>query len=131
MRAPRDCQPVLELGIDDGVSANDERAGLVDFLLASGQNLTEHIQRQIAGWKGDNIERRQRLAAHRIDVGKRVGGSDLTEIEWIVNYRRKEIDGLNESEIVGYAKDPGVVEGLSADEQSWIGFYRERGQRAG
>ena len=57
--------------------------------------------------------------------------SDLAEVERIVDDGRKKVHRLNQREIIRDAKHTRVVEGLSTDEQSGIGFHGKRGQRAG
>ena len=131
MSAPGDRQPVLELGVDDGVSAHDQSSRLVNLLLPSRQNCREHLERQLAGGKRDDVERGERLASHGVDVGQRVGGRDLPEVERIVDNGREEVDGLDERQIVGHSKNPRVVERLSSDQQSRVCLDWKRGQRAG
>src|SRR6476619_7077754 len=101
------------------------------FLLTAGKYSGENFEWQVFGRKGNDVHRRQWLSAHRIDVGQRIRGGDLAEVERIVDDGREEVHRLHEGEIIGDTKDPGVVEGLSADEQAWIFLYGERGQRAG
>jgi hypothetical protein len=55
----------------------------------------------------------------------------LAEIVWIVDDGRKKIHCLDEREVIGHAKHPGVVECLSAYEETRIGLNWKRGQRAG
>ena len=131
MRPPRNCQAVLQLGIDNGVPADNQRSGFVHFLLTAGENFSQHLERQLAGRKRDDVECRHWLAAHGVDIGQRICRGDLTEIERIVDNRREEIHCLYQRDVVGQAKDPSIVERLAADEQSWISLFRKRGQRAG
>ena len=123
-------QPVLQLFVDDGVTADDERARLVNFFLAAAQNLGEDGDWKFAGWKPDDVHRGHRFAAHREHVGQRIGRGDLTKQEWIVDDRREEIDGLHEREIVGQHKDPRVVEGLTPDNEARIRLEGQTAQRA-
>src|SRR5436190_9801643 len=130
MSSPRHREAVFELGVDNGVTTDNEGSGLVNLFLAAGENLAEHVERKLARWERDDVHRRQRLSSHRVNVGQCVGGGDLTEIERVVDDWRKKIHRLHEGEVVRQAKDPGVVEGLPADEQSRIWFLGKRGQRA-
>ena len=81
----------------------------------------------LIGWERHDVERRQRRATHRIDIGERVRGGHAAEGVRIVDDGRKEVHRLDQREVVGQAKDAGVVERLPADEQPWI---RRRGQRS-
>ena len=80
--------------------------------------------------KADDVQRGERLAAHRVDVGQRVRGGDLPEEVRIVDDRREEVDGLDEREIVGQHKDPRIVEGLAPDDEARIGLEGQTAQRA-
>ncbi len=51
--------------------------------------------------KRDDVERRQRHAAHGVDVRERVGRGDATEIVRVVHDGREEVDRLDEREVVG------------------------------
>jgi hypothetical protein len=51
-------------------------------------------------------------AAHRVDVGYRVCGRDLTEPVWVVDRWRDEVDGADDREIVGQAVDRRVIGGF-------------------
>src|SRR5438270_13749455 len=123
MGPARHGQSVFELGVDHSVSAYNQRARLVYFLLAAGKNSAQHVERQLVRRERNDIHRGERLSAHRVDIGQCVRGGDLSKVERIVNDGRKEIHRLHESEVVGDAKYPSVVEGLSADEQTRIRFY--------
>ena len=56
------------------------------------------------------------VAAHRVDVGERVGGGDPSEVERVIDDRREEVDRLDEREIVAQPVDARVVGGVEADE---------------
>jgi hypothetical protein len=59
------------------------------------------------------VHSRQRLAAHGVDVGKRVRGGDTAEIVWIVHHRSEEIDS-EQQRAVPEAIDRGVVRRVKA-----------------
>ena len=130
MSATRDRETVLELFVDDRVTADDEGAGLVNFVLPTAQDLGEHAQRKRVRWKADDVERSERLTAHGIDVGEGIRRCDLAKGVWIIDDRREEVDGLHEREVVGQHEDPRVIEGLATDDQVGIGPVRERRERS-
>ena len=75
---------------------------------------------ELSGWKADDVERGQRLATHRVHVGQRVSGSDLSEGVWVVDDRREEVHRLHEGKIIGQDEDAGVVERFATDDQTRI-----------
>jgi len=49
----------------------------------------------------------------------------------VVNDRREEVDRLHDRDVIGYAKNPRVIERFVTDEDSRIGLSRERRERGG
>ena len=47
MHAPSDGQTVLQLFVDDRVSANNDRAGFVDLVLSAAKNVSEDCEREL------------------------------------------------------------------------------------
>jgi hypothetical protein len=128
VRASGNGETVFDLLVDDAVATNDERAGFVHGVLPATQDLGEHLERGRARWKADDVERGERLATHRIDVGQCVRCGDAAEGVRVVDNWRKEIDGLHQGQIVGHDKDSRIVERLTPDEQTRIIAVRKRGQ---
>ncbi len=124
-------QAKLYLVVGDCVATNDYRARRVDDVLPSAENLAEHFDRQLARREGSDVHRGEGLAAHRVDIGQCVGGCNATEVVRVIDDRREEVNGLDEGEIVGQAKDPRVVEGLMTDKQTGINAPGERRERTG
>ena len=60
------------------------------------------------------------MSAHCINVGQRVGGRDLPEVERIIDNGRKEVHGLNESQIGGDAIHRRIVRRLQPHEKSRV-----------
>ena len=118
--ASRHSQAVLQLGVNDCVSANDESTSFVQFLLSARKNCGQYVERQILGWKCDDVHRGKRLTTHCVDIGQGIRSGDLAEIERVVHNGREKIHRLHEGEIVGQPKDPGVVEGLATYQQAGI-----------
>ena len=73
--------------------------------------------------KADDVQRGERLTAHRVDVGQRVRRGDLPEQIRIVDDRREEVDGLHEREIVGQHEDARVVERLAPNDEARIRLH--------
>ena len=79
-------------------------------------------ERQLVERHADQRQRHDRPAAHRVDVGDRVGRGDAAEVERIVDDRREEIGGGDQRLLVVQPVDRRVVGGLGADQQ----FRRHR-----
>ena len=122
--APRDGQPELELLVDDAVPPDDDRAGLVHLVLTAAEDLGEHVGREFSSGKSDDVQRREWLTAHRIDVRQRIRCRDLPEEVRVVDDRREEVDRLHEREIVGQHEHAGIVERFAANEQARIRLQR-------
>ena len=128
IHAPGHRQPELQLVVDDRVAADDERAGFVDLVLPAAEDVGEHVEREPIRGKADDVERGERLAAHRVHVRERVRRGDLAERVRIVDDGREEVDRLHEREIFRQLKHAGVVEGLAPDEQPRVRFDRDAGE---
>ncbi len=92
----------------DAGLARDRRAAFEDPMQNLGPEFFERERR--------DVERGQRRAAHRVDVGKRVCGRDAAEVERVVHDGREEVDRLDEREIVAQAVHSGIVISVEPDE---------------
>src|SRR4029079_18593243 len=63
------------------------------------------------------VQGRERLAAHGVEGGNRIGGGDLPGEVGIVDDGREEIARLNECNLVRETVDPRVVGCLRSDEE--------------
>ena len=105
------------------------RSGFVNLVLPTAQDVGEYLQRKRVGGKRRDVHRGERRPSHRVYIRQRVRGSDLPEVVRVIDYRREEVDGLHEHDVVGHAKDPRVVERFVADENARIRLSRERRER--
>jgi hypothetical protein len=80
--------------------------------------------------KHDEIERRQRLAAHGVDVADRVRGGDTAKRKRVVDHRRKEVDRSDDRQPAAHAIDARVVVRVGADEHVRISDRRQLCQHA-
>ena len=115
-----DREPELRLGIVDGMSTTDDRAGGAHDVVTAVEHAREQLERQALAWPGDEVEREQRRATHRVDVGQRVGRRDPTPVVRIVDDRREEVGGDDDGEVVAEAIDRGVVGGVETHEEVGI-----------
>jgi hypothetical protein len=108
----------LDLGVADGVAADDDGAGLLKAFDAALKNLFEPCQARVfVVGIADEVESGERLASHGVDVAEGIGGGDLAIDKGLVDDRRKEVDGLNERNLIGEAVDARVVVRFGADEK--------------
>ena len=90
------------------------------------ENAADRFDRELVDGHADERQREERRAAHRVDVGDRVGRRDHPEVVRIVDDRHEEIrrrdDGLPLVELV----NGGVVGRLEADQQRFRHHTRAR-----
>ena len=82
--------------------------------------------RQHADRHADQRQRHDRLAAHGVHVGDRVGGGDAAEVVGIVDDRHEEIGGGDQRLLVVELVDGCVVGGFDAHQQ--LGWQRHAGR---
>jgi hypothetical protein len=112
------------------VATDDHRACCRGALGAPAQDRDQDLGRELVLGVGENVERSYRSSTHREDVAHRVGGADLAERVRIVDQRRKEVDGIDDRQIVLQAIDPGVVVAGGTGEQTRIGLRWKLRQNA-
>ena len=88
-------QTVFRLVVVDRVAAGDERACLVDLVVAAAQNIMHSLLRHRLRHSHD-IEAEFRLTTHGVDVGQRICCGDLAEGVRVIRNGREEIDRLHE-----------------------------------
>ena len=110
-------QAVDRLDRIDRVAARDGDAGRAAHVLAAAHDLADDFDGQLVDGHGDQRERHDGFAAHRVDVADGVGGGDAAELIRVVDDRHEEVGGRDERLFVVQAVDGGVVGGLDADHQ--------------
>ena len=123
-----DGEAVLRFGVVDGMTAADQRARGAHHVGAAVEHAREQLERQPLARPGDEVEREQRRAAHRVHVGERVGGGDAAPVVGVVDDRREEVGGHDDREVVAQAVHRGVVRGVEPDEQ--VGVLRRVAEAA-
>src|SRR5690606_13368086 len=88
-----DGQAVLGLRVVDAVAARQVAAGLLADLRAAAQHLPRQLEGDLVPGPGQQVDRQHRLAAHRVDVGERVGGRDPAPVVGVVDDRGEEFGG--------------------------------------
>jgi hypothetical protein len=79
--------------------------------------------------KADDVQRRQRLAVHRVHVGERVGRRDRAVGERVVDDRREEVDRLHDRPLRIQRDHPRVVGPFHADDQAGVSLVFEQSRR--
>ena len=99
------------------MTARHRNARLRADIFAAAQHRRDHIVRQHIDRHADQRQRENRLTAHRIDVGERIGRRNAAEIVRIVDNRHEEIGGGDDRLLIVQAVHGGIVGGLGADQQ--------------
>ena len=97
------------------MAAEHRAAGLVDLLRAALQDLRQIIQVAL-GRPSQNRKRRDRLAAHGVNVAQRIGRRDRAESVRIIHDRREEIHGLHQGTLRRQLVHAGIVGGVKPDQ---------------
>ena len=112
-----DREAELDLGVANGVAADDGAAGRGAALRAAGDDLAEPVEVELVVGVAREVERGDRHAAHGVDVAERVGGRDLAVDERVVHDRREKVDRLHDGEVRREPVNARVVVRLGADQQ--------------
>ncbi|SJM32708.1 hypothetical protein BQ8482_310029 [Mesorhizobium delmotii] len=101
----------------DRVAPGDRDSGGGANCPSALQNVSDHMRRHLVERHTENGQRHDWPAAHRIDVGDRVGRGDPAEIIRIVNHGHEKIGGGDDTGVVVKLPHSGVVAGLGADKK--------------
>src|SRR5665648_728726 len=103
-----DGQPVLGFPVVDGVPAGELGAGLHHLLGAALEDLHQ-VRHAEVGRPRHEVHGSKRPRAHGVHVAERVGRGELPEPVGRIDDGRDEVDRLHQAEVVGDARDGGVV----------------------
>ena len=81
------------------------------------QDLRDHLGGHQVVRNGQEIERGERTATHRVHVRKRVGGGDLAKRKGVIDDRGEKIGRLDERTPGIETINPCIVGGVTADEE--------------
>ena len=87
---------------------------------AAAHDLAQDVPAELLERKRDDVHRRQRHPAHRVDVRQRVRRRDPAEVVRVVDDRREEVDRHHECDLIGQLEHRSVVGGVRADEQPFV-----------
>ena len=105
----------------DGVAAADGDAGIQAGLGAALQNALDLLGGHFVDRKTGNGQGHDRLAAHGVDVAKRIGGRDPAIVVRVVDDGHEEVGGRDHALLIVDPVDSRVVTGLEPDQQGGIG----------
>jgi hypothetical protein len=112
-----DRQAVLGFPVVDAVPAGEVRVGLGADVGAPAQHLGRELEGDQVARPGQQVDRQQRLAAHRVDVRQRVGGGDPAPVVGVVDDRGEEVGGGDDRAAAVDADRGPVIAVLDAHEQ--------------
>src|SRR5436853_5464964 len=92
------------------MSADNRATNFGGLLEATPQDPRDGFWRNQVLWESHQVERGDRPAAHRKNIGERIGGGDLTVSERVINDRGKKVHGLHERTMQVQTIDAGVIE---------------------
>jgi hypothetical protein len=104
------------LRIFDGVAADYCDAGFGALVRHAGEHGCPGFRRRESWIEAGDVHRRDRLAAHRINVRKRVGCCDCSVGIRIIDDRRKEVHRLDKRHPITGAKHTGDIVVIETDE---------------
>ncbi len=114
-------KPVFKFLIFHTVSPQQNYLCLFELVQSAAQYLPQ--DRDIHRFNGETnqIHGCDGFTAHGIHIAEGIGGSYLPESVGVVNDRGKEIDGLDDGQIIGYFIYPGIVGAFQPDYQVRVG----------
>jgi hypothetical protein len=101
------------------VTSRQDGAGFFDLLRPAPQDGDHHLRRKI-GRHHEQVERQEGLGAHRVQIGKGIGGGDLAEVEGVIDNRGEEIGRDDERPARIQPPDGGVIRRAEPDQQVGI-----------
>ena len=126
MHQPEHRQTVHRLGRIDRMAASDRDAGGIAHRMSTGKHALHRFHRQLAERHADQRQREKWLAAHRVNIGNRVGRGDAAEIVRVVDDRQKEIGGRDDRLFGVDAIHRRVVARFSPDQQVGVNLAERR-----
>jgi hypothetical protein len=112
-----DRKAVNRLGSINRMAAGDGDTCFRADCASALQNLAHRLGRQLVNWHAENGECHDRLSAHCINVGNRIGCRNPAEVERIVDHRHEEVRRRDHAGFVIELPDRGIVTGFGSDKQ--------------
>jgi len=104
--------------------ADDNTTNFPRFLETAAQNGGDRFSGNKVGRNSHDVQGSDRTTTHRKDIGKRVGGGDLSVGEWIVHDGSKEIGRLDEGVVAIKTENTGIIGRGGTDEDVSVSILR-------
>jgi hypothetical protein len=121
-------QAIFQFTVFDTVAAHKHDVGLPYLVQPALNDPAQDGDVQFLEREGDQVHGCLGCAAHGVDIAQGVGSGNLPERVGIVHDGRKKIHGLNESQIVVYPVNAGVIGALQPHQDVLIGWEFEPAQ---
>ena len=118
-------QPVDRFGIANGMTTDDGTADFARLFQSATEDLRDRFGRDQVFGHTHEIQRGKGTATHCKDVGKGIGGRDLTVGERVVHDGSKKIGGVHKGAVAIETENTGVVSGGGANENVAIRIMRK------
>ncbi len=112
-----DRKAVLRLLVVDRVAACEVAARFGGHVRTASEHLGSELEGHPVTRPAEQVDRDQRLAAHRVDVRQRVGRRDPAPVVGVVDHRREEVRGHHHGPSPVDAHHRTVVAVLEPDEE--------------
>ena len=116
-------ETVFQFFILNTVTADQYNTGLLHHFQATFQDSAKNGNIHLVDGKRNQVHGGFGNTTHGIDVAQCIGSGYLTEPEGIVDNGRKEVYGLDDSQIIRYPVNTGIVSPLEA--YQYIGVLRQ------
>ncbi len=117
MNGAGDREAELDLGVTNGVPANDGATGGRAAFGSARDDLAEPVHAEFIVGIADEVERGDWRAAHRVHVAERVRGRDLAVDEWVVDDWREKVHRLHDGKVRREPENASVVVSFGSDQQ--------------
>ena len=125
-----DGHAVLGFGVVDAVAARDVAARSPRHVQTAAQHLLRELQRQDVPRPAEQVDRHERLPAHRVDIGQGVGRRDPAPVVGVVHHGREEVGRGHDRPAAVDADHGGVVPVVQPDDQLAVGEGGTGGRQA-
>jgi len=111
----------LWLRVIDRMATDDCYSGKLQDFGAAFEDIAEEVEGEDIARPAHELQRGERAAPHRVDVGESIGDCDPAPISCLVDDWCKEIHRLNERDRIRQPIYTGVVRPFDADQEIGMG----------
>ena len=119
---------VLGFGVVDRVTAQHGNPGFASLFGAAADDLLDQACLQKLARERKQVQREQRLRAHRVQVGQGVGGANSPEVVRVIHDRREEVQRHDQGAVAGDLVDSGIVPRGRIGEDARVGYRKKVAQ---